>query len=79
MHYKIISTSQNEETITTKVEYHFGETIVEVDIPHFMPESVAVITLGIENRYQSELRKLEATALNSTLIGAIEVGIVKSI
>ena len=74
MQYKVISKEQKEETINTKVEYIFdsGE-VVELDIPHFMVSSVADVMQGIENRWLSEQRKLEATKLNAQIIEEIKV------
>lgn len=39
MSYIIKSTTQEEDTITTLVEYTLGDTVLEVSIPHFRPSS----------------------------------------
>ena len=54
----VIVPSREEKTVFTKVEYSLDETIVVVDIPHFMPQSEDDINLGIENRMATELLKL---------------------
>jgi hypothetical protein len=74
MTYKILSTQVNEETITTTVEYNFDGVMVTVDIPHFMPQNEADIETGILNRATSELRKLDATEFNKTLLPSIVIG-----
>ena len=79
MTYKILNTQANEETITTTVEYNFDGVMVTVDIPHFMPQSESDIETGILNRSASELRKLDATEFNKTLLLNIPIGEEKSI
>ena len=74
MTYKILSTKVAGEHITTEVEYNFDGTIITVDIFHFMPESQAQIEQNILNRAHSEKRKLDAIALNETLITEITIG-----
>ena len=74
MTYKILNTKVVGEHITTEVEYNFDGTIVTVDIFHFMPETQAEIEQNILNRAYSEKRKLDAIALNETLITEITVG-----
>ena len=74
MTYKILNTKGVGEHITTEVEYNFDGTIVTVDIFHFMPETQAEIEQNILNRAYSEKRKLDAIALNETLITEITVG-----
>lgn len=74
MTYKILSTTQNEETITTKVEYNFDGTIVVCEVAHFMPNGIEDIELGISNRAISEQRKLDAITNNQTLISQIVIG-----
>ncbi len=54
----VIVPSREEKTVFTKVEYSLNETIVVVDIPHFMPQSEDDINLGIDNRMVTELSKL---------------------
>ena len=54
----VIVPSREEKTVFTKVEYSLDETVVVVDIPHFMPQSEDDINLGIENRMVTELSKL---------------------
>lgn len=64
--YKITSVSRAEDTLTTIVEYTFtapdvqNTTTVSVAVAHFQPPDVDTVTLGIENRAQSELRKIQA-------------------
>ena len=46
-------------TIWTTVKFNFMDE--PIDIPHFEPKSEADIILGIENRYITELDKLNNT------------------
>lgn len=47
-------------TVTTKVEYDFGDLgKYIIDVAHFNPQSEEDIITGIENRAVSEQRKLE--------------------
>ena len=62
MEYRITNTRQDGEMLYTTVEYTIEGQIVEVDIPHFQPTCKGDVITGIENRYESELRKLEAAA-----------------
>lgn len=55
----VIMPARDETTVFTKVEYDFNGVKVVVDIPHFMPRSEDDITLGINNREVTELRKLQ--------------------
>lgn len=54
----VITERRSDITVTTTVEYTFGETVVVVDIPHFNPADEAAIILGIENRAITEQAKL---------------------
>ena len=52
-----------ETTVKTEVKYTFvvnnqsyERTVI---ISHFMPQNEAAITVGIENRYQSELKAMQ--------------------
>ena len=74
MTYKILSTTQLDETITTKVEYNLNGTIVVCDVAHYMPNGIEDIELGISNRAISEQRKLDAIANNQSLLGQIVIG-----
>jgi hypothetical protein len=71
MTYKILNTKVVGEHISTEVEYNFDGTVVLVDIFHFMPETQSEIEQNILNRAYSEKRKLDAIALNETLINQI--------
>jgi hypothetical protein len=75
MTYKILETKTQGEIVITVVEYNFGnDTIVTVDVAHFMPKDVAEIEQSILNRAASEKTKLDAAALNETLIQDIIIG-----
>lgn len=61
--YKIISTSNQEDTLYTTVESNINGTLVTVEIPHFRPQSKEEVLRGIENRLASEEAKLIAKNL----------------
>ena len=68
MSYIIKETTQNEDTITTLVEYTLGDTVLEVSIPHFRPSSAQDVLDGIANREVSEQAKLDAAAVASQVL-----------
>lgn len=74
MTYTILETQVNGDTINTKVEYNFDGTILVIDVPHFMPQTMQDIETGILNRAVSEKRKLDAEELNLTLVNYIVIG-----
>lgn len=74
MTYTILETQVNGDTINTKVEYNFDGTILVIDVPHFMPQTMQDIETGILNRAVSEKRKLDAEELNLTLVNYIVTG-----
>jgi hypothetical protein len=66
MTYKILSTRQNIELLYTLVEYNFNDTILEIEVAHFNPQSTEEVETNIVNRAQSELQKLTiAEQINS--------------
>ena len=71
MSYRILEVSQEAETVTTKVRYDFNGKLVEVDIPHFAPQTEDDVIDGIENRMASEQRKLDATAQAAVVVEAV--------
>jgi hypothetical protein len=79
MTYTILETQVNGDTINTKVEYNFDGTILVIDVPHFMPQTMQDIETGILNRAVSEKRKLDAEELNLTLVNYIVTGEEKSL
>lgn len=74
MTYTILETQVNGDTINTKVQYNFDGTILVIDIPHFMPQTMQDIETGILNRAASEKRKMDAEDLNHTLVNFIVTG-----
>jgi hypothetical protein len=74
MTYKILSSRQSDVTLITTVEYNFDGELVIVDIPHFMPENSQVIIDNIINTSQSELIKLQAKQVISTIINDLNIG-----
>ena len=61
MAYEIKNVVQNEEILTVTVEYTFDDNSVKtIDVPIFRPTSKQDVITGIENRYASEVVKLEA-------------------
>lgn len=79
MKYEVLESIQDGETITTKVKYDFGGVEVEIDVPHFSPDSLSTIEQGIVNRGLSELRKIQSISKNEDLIKQIEIGKEKTI
>lgn len=71
MSYIIKSTTQEEDTITTLVEYTFGDTVLEVSIPHFRPSSAQNVITGIENREASEQAKLDASVVATQVLAEL--------
>lgn len=69
--YKILSVRQDSETVTASVEYTIDGTVVNVDVPIFMPKSKEDIITGITNRGISEKAKLDAIALAETIVPQI--------
>lgn len=58
MKYEILE-RRDEPTVKTTVRFTYDDdTEIEVEIAHFMPADDDEITLGIQNRYVSELRNL---------------------
>lgn len=75
MKYKILNSSQNEETVTVRVEYTLEDnSTLTLDVPIFMPQTVDDITTGIENRAMSEQAKLDATKVAKELMSQIPTG-----
>lgn len=74
MTYRILSTRQSDVTLITSVEYNFDGELVIVDVPHFMPQSQAVIEQNIINNAQSELVKIQARQQIENLIPNLPVG-----
>jgi len=68
MEYKIISKRQDSDTLLTTVEYNFNGTKIIIEVPHFQPQSVKEVIVGIENRGASEERKLNAAKIISEII-----------
>lgn len=79
MTYTILETQVNGDTINTKVQYNFDGTILVIDVPHFMPQTMQDIETGILNRAASEKRKMDAEDLNLTLVNFIVTGEEKSL
>ena len=73
MTYKITSVSQNDDTITTFVEFQLNSTQLNVSIPHFRPVSVNQIIDNIVNRGLSEQTRLDAIASCSSLLSLIPI------
>lgn len=72
--YKILEVSQIDETVTTKVEYTFGEEVVIIDVSHFAPQSQEDIDIGISNRALSELSKMENIKIAEDVKETLPVG-----
>lgn len=68
MNYTITGTSQNGDTLTTNVVFTYYEKSLEVKVPHFQPKSIQEIEVSIQNRIASEIKKIDAENLASTII-----------
>lgn len=69
MSYQIISKEVIGETINTVVVFTInGKELEPISIPHFMPQSIDEIHMGIANREISEQRRIEAIEKNVSLI-----------
>ena len=73
MTYKILSTRQAGETLITEVEYNIDTTIVTVEVPHFMPQTVEEIELNIVNRAASEVARIQAEEQIANLIPTLPI------
>ena len=72
MSYTIISSEQQGETIKTLVEFTLSDnSVIEINIPHFAPQSKEDITLGIQNRELSEENKLSIISRNFDILNEI--------
>lgn len=69
--YKILSVRQDAETVTASVEYTIDGTVVNVDVPIFMPKTKDDIITGVTNRGLTEKAKLDAIALAETIVPLI--------
>lgn len=68
MNYTITGTSQNGDTLTTNVVFTYYEKSLEVKVPHFQPKNIQEIEVSIQNRIASEIKKIDAENLASTII-----------
>jgi hypothetical protein len=74
MEFKINTTSQNGEILTTNVTYTFDcGSELTVDIAHYLPNSVEEIKQNIINRSISEKIKMNTVNNMSNIINEIPV------
>lgn len=74
MEYKINSTKQDGEILTTNVTYTFDcGTELTIDVAHYLPNSVADIKQNIINRSISELTKMNLVNNMTNIINEIPV------
>ena len=79
MKYQILEATQNGETITTKVEFDFDGTLVEVDIAHYKPQDVKEIEFNIANRAFSEQKILDAGSKNADILKNLDIKKIKEL
>lgn len=72
--YKILSVSQVDEIVITKVEYTIDSEVIVVDIPHFAPKSQEDIDTGIANRVISEKVRLENKEIAEKVKDSVIIG-----
>ena len=66
--YKINSTRIEGETLTASVTYTLkDDTLLDIDVPIFQPQSVDDVLNGIANREVSEQSKHDAIPTNETI------------
>lgn len=74
MTYKILSTSQNQETIILTVEYTLDDsTILTTDIQIFAPESIEYINQTIVTRGIFEQNRITISNKNQELLNQIPI------
>lgn len=85
MTYKILSTRQIKEILFTHVEFTFSFGVMEIEIPHFFPETISdeafqtaidykIKEYGI-NLYNNEVKAQEI----ENKIPILEIGVIKPI
>ena len=75
MTYKILSTTQNDETLVVNVEYTFDDlTTSVIDVPIFAPDSLESVNTSLTNRGLSEQNKRVLTTQVSSIIPNIVIG-----
>lgn len=77
--YTIKAAKNSKDTVFTTVEYSISGKKVDVDIPHFQPETIDEVIQGILNRYQQEKKSLGAGDKNDELLPDIESEIGKTV
>lgn len=60
MNYTITKKVQQEETLTTSIEFIYKDILRTADVSHFHPKSENDIHVGISNRIASEIKKIDA-------------------
>ena len=73
MNYKITNSSQSNDTLTTSIEFAHKDVVYFVDVAHFRPKSFDEIEASIINRISSEISKITATEVVSTISVPIDV------
>jgi len=75
MTYKILKTEQAGETLNVTAEYTFDDnTIQEIVVAIFAPDSIDYINLSLSNRGISEQARITRTQQVTTIIPQIQVG-----
>lgn len=70
MPYKLLSVTQDGETVTTQAEFTLADgSVVKCDVPHFAPQSADEVVDGLSNRLASEQAKYDAT-VKATAVAA---------
>jgi hypothetical protein len=79
MKYTILATRIVDDLLFTQVAYKMDDgTEVTVEIPHFQPQTVADVLLGIVNRSASEAQKAMASTRCEAIKAELEAGASKT-
>ena len=76
MPYRIVSVKQEEETVTTEVEFTLSDgSVVKASVPHFAPQSQSDIEEGLANREATEETRLAMTRKAAEVAAQLKVGL----
>jgi len=67
MKYTITATQSQEDILTTTVQFEYKDVQREVNVSHFRPKTEEDIELGIVNRINSEIIKIDAIEVKNSI------------
>ncbi len=67
MKYTITATQSQEDVLTTTVQFEYKDVQREVNVSHFRPKTEEDIELGIVNRINSEMVKIDAIEVKNSI------------